>query len=205
VTLTGWTGTLTNEVRPAEGGTMALEVEIKFRATDRTAVAEKLASLGATTIGQEHHCDCYFAPPHRDFAKTDEALRIRRTDALGWITYKGPKLDATTKTRREIEAPIDPEAADRLAEILNALSFKAVREVRKTRLISSLAYQGFPVSAAIDEVQGLDGVFVELEIHAEDDELDDARRAVLALGEEMGLHDAERRSYLEMILAAGAK
>lgn len=183
---------------------MALEVELKFRADDRAKLLDKLAAIGAAFIGEEHHRDSYFAPPHRDFAKTDEALRIRRTDAVGWITYKGPKIDATTKTRREIEAALDPQSAENLADILQELSFRPVLEVVKTRRVFTTAYQGFPVSISLDEVEGLEGSFVELEIHAEHAELDDARIAVLALADEMGLKDSERRSYLELLLASGA-
>src|SRR5688572_17859055 len=158
---------------------MALEVEVKYRAPDRARLLEKLASIGASFVGEERHRDTYFAPPHRDFARTDEALRIRRTDAVGWITYKGPKIDAATKTRREVEAPLEPASADSLAEILKELSFKPVLEVAKTRSVYTTAFRGFPVSIALDQVQGLDDRFVELEIHAEDAELDDARSALL--------------------------
>ena len=184
---------------------MALEVELKYRVADRTAILEKLTVLGASFVGEERHRDTYFAPPHRDFAKTDEALRIRRTDAVGWITYKGPKIDAATKTRREVEAPLEPASADSLAEILKELSFKPVLEVAKTRSVYTTAFRGFPVSIALDQVRGLDDHFVELEIHAEDAELDDARSALLALAEEMHLKDSERRSYLELLLATGAR
>ena len=44
--------------------------------------------------------------PCRDFAQTDEALRIRTVGDTSFVTYKGPKLDATTKTRRELELPL---------------------------------------------------------------------------------------------------
>jgi len=43
--------------------------------------------------------------------RRDEALRIRVVGDKSFVTYKGPKLDKTTKTRREIELPLDP--ADR--------------------------------------------------------------------------------------------
>jgi adenylate cyclase class 2 len=173
---------------------MALEVEVKYRAPDRARLLERLASIGAAFVGEERHRDCYFAPPHRDFAKTDEALRIRRTEAVGWITYKGPKLDGVTKTRKEIEAALDPKSADYLGEILKELSFKPVREVVKTRQVYTLAYQGFPVSIALDSVEGLEGAFAELEIHAEDEDFDDARSAILSLAGAMELKDSERRS-----------
>jgi adenylate cyclase, class 2 len=184
---------------------MALEVEVKYRTADRKPLIDKLVALGVSFVGEERHRDTYFAPPHRDFAKTDEALRIRRTEAVGWITYKGPKIDAATKTRREVEAPLEPASAEALAEILKELSFTPVREVVKTRSVYATAYRGFPVTIAFDEVQGLEGGFVELEIHAEEEELPDATGALLSLAKEMHLENPERRSYLELLLASGAE
>jgi adenylate cyclase class 2 len=183
---------------------MALEVEVKYRVNDRALLLEKLAAPGTTFIGEEHHRDCYFAPPDRDFAKTDEALRIRRTDAVGWITYKGPKIDAATKTRREIEAALEPKEADRLSQILIELSFKPVLEVEKTRLVYSTAYLGFPIVVSVDSIKGLKDTYIELEMHAEEDDFADAKRAVLALADMLELKDSERKSYLELVLASGA-
>ena len=184
---------------------MALEVEVKYRMADRKPLIDKLVAMGVSFVGEERHRDTYFAPPHRDFAETDEALRIRRTDAVGWITYKGPKIDAATKTRREVEAPLELASAESLMDILKELSFTPVREVVKTRAVYATAYCGFPVTIALDVVQGLEGGFVELEIHAEEKELAEAREALLTLGKDMGLEDAERRSYLELLLASGAE
>jgi adenylate cyclase class 2 len=184
---------------------MALEVELKFRVGDRESVLQKLTALGVRFVGEERHRDTYFAPPHRDFSQTDEALRIRRTNAVGWITYKGPKIDAATKTRREVEAHLEPVSADSLAEILQELSFKPVLEVAKTRQVYTTAFRGFPVSISLDRVQGLDGDFVELEIHAEETEFDDARSALLALADDLKLEQGERRSYLELLLEMGAR
>ena len=83
-------------------------------------------------IGQS---DRYFAHPSRDFARTDEALRIRTVGASSFVTYKGPKIDVTTKTRRELELPLDPGDADgsQFAELLTALGFTPVAVVRKQR------------------------------------------------------------------------
>jgi adenylate cyclase class IV len=43
---------------------------------------------------------------------------------------------------------------------------------------------------------------VELEASAGDDDLDDARAAIGALAEHLGLGQTERRSYLELLLEA---
>ncbi len=94
---------------------MQYEVEQKFPVADLAAVEADLAALGAKIAAAEEEVDLYFAHPARDFAATDEALRLRRKGPRGYITYKGPKIDAVTKTRREIELPL-VEAAGGPAE-----------------------------------------------------------------------------------------
>ena len=66
--------------------------------------------------------DCYYAHPVRDFAASDEALRLRQVGENNYITYKGPKLDTTTKTRREIEIslPDGLQSAAEAAELVEA-------------------------------------------------------------------------------------
>ena len=145
--------------------------------------------------------DVYFAHPARDFAKSDEALRIRRKGSLNFITYKGPKIDAATKTRREIELPLSPggQAAQAWTDLIEALGFKPVGEVRKSRRKARVDWQGRSVEISLDEVAGL-GVYVELELIAEADGLDAARSNILSLAEALGLQGSERRSYLELLL-----
>ncbi len=145
--------------------------------------------------------DLYFAHPARDFAQTDEALRIRRVGQHNFVTYKGPKIDQTTKTRREIE--LDLPAGDRGAadfqSLFEQLGFRTVAEVRKHRRTWLLDWQGHAVEAALDEVDRV-GTFVELEITADEGGLDAARAALAALAAELQLTSGERRSYLELLL-----
>jgi adenylate cyclase class 2 len=180
---------------------MGLEVELKYRADDAAAVRHKIEALGGRPVGIEHHEDGYFNAPHRDFRTTDEALRVRTTDALAWITYKGPKLDPLSKTRMEIEAPIDLKAAGAVREIFASLGFQAVRTVKKTRTLYFLSWQEWPTTLSVDEVEGLP-THVELEIHAPTERMTAARDALLELAERLDLKNAERRSYLEMLLGA---
>ncbi len=184
---------------------MHWEVERKFRVADVGDIERRLARLGATIEPPIEQCDQYFAHPARDFAQTDEALRIRRVGQQNFITYKGPKIDATTKTRRELELPLAPgaAAAHDFAELLAALGFRAVLEVRKSRRTANALWQRYHVEAALDEVAGL-GQFVELELQADSDGVDAAREALASLAASLGLTADERRSYLELLLAAGA-
>ena len=66
----------------------------------------------------------------RDFAQTDEALRIRQVSGANQITYKGPKIDEATKTRREIEIPLAPgtDLVTKYQELLEAIGFRWAAE-----------------------------------------------------------------------------
>lgn len=179
-----------------------LEVELKFHLRDETAVRAELARFEIDWHAPEQQVDCYFNHPARDFAQTDEAVRLRRMGDENVITYKGPKLDAATKTRREIELPISPgeDGLKKFGELLEVLSFRRVAEVRKTRTKGKFTWQGWSVEVALDQVENV-GSFVELEIQSEESELPKAREAILALAQQLSLTQQERRGYLEMLLA----
>ena len=180
---------------------MPYEVEMKFPAADLAGLESRLAGLGATIAAAQSEVEVYFAHPARDFAKSDEALRIRRKGSANFITYKGPKIDAATKTRREIELPLSPggQAAQAWTDLIEALGFTPVGEVRKSRRKARVEWQGRSVEVSLDEVDRL-GSYVELELIAEADNLDAARSHILSLAEALGLKNSERRSYLELLL-----
>jgi len=184
---------------------MTYEVEMKFPVADVTALEAKLAELGAAETEARHQHDQYYQHPARDFAKTDEAFRIRQEDDTFCLTYKGPKLDATTKTRQEIEVPLtdSPAAAADLDRMLASLGFQQALMVEKHRRRFVLHWQGRKVEAMIDEVTHL-GTFVELEIVTDAAGLDAARELILSLAEHCQLGETERRSYLELLLEHGA-
>lgn len=182
---------------------MAIEVECKFRVANHGGLQRQLADLDAAIGAPELQVDTYFAHPARDFAVTDEALRIRRVGDKSYITYKGPKLDARTKTRREIELPLASEAAGAsdFAALLAALGFRVVREVRKQRRSAKIDWQNQQVEIALDHVAGL-GNFVELELLVEDSAVPAAQASLAALAQRLQLTNVERRSYLELLLLA---
>jgi adenylate cyclase class 2 len=243
------------------------EVEQKYPVADIKPLEARLMGMGATWHGSVEQVDRYFNHPSRDFAATDEALRLRSTGDGMAITWKGPRLAASAKTRREIELPlieaavpaaagveaavpaaagveaavlaaagveaVVPAAAgveaavlatagveaavgestrdeassrsrvalDRWTELLEALGFRRVREVVKRRRSATVAWDGAEIEVALDHVTGL-GDFVELEVLAEADGLAAASRRVESLARQLGCTNPERRSYLEMLLAA---
>ncbi|MES1213696.1 MAG: class IV adenylate cyclase [Singulisphaera sp.] len=182
---------------------MSYEVEQKFPLTDIAAFERQLAELGLHLETSVVQVDRYFNHPARDFAKTDEALRIRSVGDHNCVTYKGPKIDATTKTRREIELAIPPGAhgAREFAEMLTLLGFREVATVRKQRRTVHLAWEGRHAEIAVDDVDQV-GQYAEIELSAEEAELVAAREALAGLAARLGLAGSERRSYLELLLEA---
>ncbi len=182
-----------------------LEVEIKFRNVDRTAVIARLLNWGAVLTQDRTDADLYFQAPDRDLKATGEAFRMRRIGPKNYLTYKGPKLDSETKTRPEIEVPLgdgDAVAAD-TEKLLAALGYTPVITVRKKRRVYSFARAGFDFEACFDNVDGV-GEFVELEILADEAHYQEAKAALLAAAAELGLTDQEKRSYLGLVIAARA-
>lgn len=180
---------------------MHLEVEQKFPLTNLLQLVEKLAELGATLAPPVEQADLYFNHPAKNFKDSDEALRIRRVGGANWVTYKGPKLDAETKTRRELEVSLGEgeEAFRQFSELLVTLGFVRVFDVRKRRATADLVWQDQRVQIAVDDVLGL-GQFVELEISAEQETLSQAKAALASLAEFLDLRDSERRGYLDLLL-----
>ena len=192
------------------------EVELKLRA-DHERVRERLGPLDAERIGTVEQVDTYYEAPHRSFADTDEALRIReeridddiheeridddiheeRTadDATYRLTYKGPKVDAASKTREEHETDVvDPDAMD---ATLRALGFAPAATVRKTRERYHL--DGYTIT--LDSVEGL-GEFVEVEREAAGSDVESVRDGAHELLDRLGLDPDEqlRTSYLGLLL-----
>ena len=179
------------------------EVEIKIPASvDR--VRERLADAGASRRGHRRQRDVYYDAPHRAFAETDEAFRIRHetddtgesNDASTRLTYKGPRLDEASKTRVEHETAV--AEADELSASLECLGFEPAATVEKHR--EYWALDGFTVT--LDIVTDV-GEFVEIE-RAVDEEaaIDETREAAVETLATLGLDvdDQVTTSYLGLLL-----
>jgi adenylate cyclase, class 2 len=182
-----------------------LEIEQKYAHADFAVLERRLAEWGAAPGGVEEEADHYFNAPDRDFAKTDEAFRLRRVGPSNYLTYKGPKQRADVKVRTELEVAIQPgdEAAADMTRLLTHLGYRFVAVVKKRRRSASLERDGFSFTVTLDDVEGL-GRFAEVEVLAPDDRRAEAERAVAKLAAELGLSEVERRSYLGLVLAKQA-
>lgn len=178
-----------------------LEVEVKFAVADFDLIRNKLREWNAPLEPPRRDEDRYFNAPDRDFAATDEALRIRSIGESNVVTYKGPKIDRETKSRTEIEVGLaaGAEAAADFGRVLLQLRYRPVAVVRKSRQIARYRRDGFDVQVSLDDVDGV-GRFAEVEAMADESRWADAKKVVLAAAGELGMTTSERRSYLQMLL-----
>ena len=167
------------------------EIELKAYCDNPDKIINNILSADGIFINTENHEDLYFNHPGKDFAVTDEALRLRKIDDKSVITYKGPKLAGFVKTRIEEETGIDDFG--KVREILLHLEFKEVLVVNKKRDV----YKLNDITICIDYVNGL-GVFIELEIMSGN--RDWAEKELLLIAEKLGLTIFEKKSYLELLL-----
>lgn len=175
-----------------------IEIEIKAKIENKIELMEKIKKLGGKYSHTEKQHDIYFNAPDKDYAETDEALRIReipKEDTFERIlTYKGPKIDSKSKTRKEIEVTIDN--TDHMAEILINLGFKPSAIVDKTRRI--FLYEDYTIT--IDNLKEL-GDYTEIEyVTTEDSDIEEIRNNIMDLFEKLDITTGfERTSYLELL------
>lgn len=180
-----------------------LEIESKFAIGSFDDIARTLERWGAIRAAAHVESDHYYNAPDRDFRQTDEALRLRRVGAENRLTYKGPKQPGPTKTRTEIEVPLQEgnAAAGDCLRLLESLNYRPTAIVEKTRTAYTLTRDGFEMQVCLDEVKTL-GRFVEVEIVTPPERRDAAQAVILAVSEELNLKHPEPRSYLRMVLEA---
>jgi len=158
-----------------------IETEAKLRVPTLTGMQARLEALGFVLAIASQVEMSQLWDRDAELRTQGSALRLRRFAGKAWLTWKGPKIpDALLKIRPELETEIaDAEA---LTGILEALGFRPVMEMVKTRALMRRA----DLVACLDEAPF--GCFLELEgeapaIHA----------AMAALG--IGPEAAELRSY----------
>lgn len=139
-----------------------IEVEIKAKISDGAELEKTLRALGFAQKETSMEQDIYYNGNDRDFRKTDEALRIRTCRKIksaeeeNTLTYKGPKLGKESQTRRELELPFGD--ADTMGQILSALGYSPILEVKKLRKTYGMG----EITACVDCVDSL-GDYLELE------------------------------------------
>ena len=178
-----------------------IEVEIKLPITNRESVKQGLQRLGFEEEHLVQESDIYFNSESYNLRQKDMALRIRSCKNLttgesqAILTYKGPKMDNISMTRKELETKV--EDAKVCQEILKGIAFTQVYPVCKLRQYYHLEQ----MTACIDQVEQL-GDFLELEIIVEDESvrtkaLEQLEDILIKLGYKM--EDTTCSSYLSML------
>ncbi|MDD1652080.1 MAG: class IV adenylate cyclase [Methanomicrobiales archaeon] len=184
-----------------------LEIEAKIRVGALEPVRVRLRALGAEHLGMRVERDAYYNAPHRDFAETDEALRVRYSEpvpAAGMapapavppvLTYKGPKLGGGGPKSRE-EICVTVAEGDLLEQVLERLGFRRTAIVVKERDL----YRVERFTIALDTVEGL-GTFIEIEAPMGLPRAEAVRR-ITQISETLGVRgESLSLSYLEMLLS----
>ena len=184
------------------------EVEIKFRIENVSELEEKLQQFGGTGFGEPvTEFDSFFQHPCRNFVQTDECLRLRKRlfsdgTSVYSLTYKGPKVDVSTKTRQEIEIPVsEPEHWESL---LTALGFHRAASIHKLRRRQRVTINHRHVDVVLDVLPALpesERNFVEMETMATEEEIDECRNLILGIAGQLGLSHPIRDSYLKLVSA----
>ncbi len=191
-----------------------IEVEIKVKISDPNQVRKRFEENKGVYKISLHHEDTYFNMPKglRDFKQTDEALRLRKSIEFNrdnktmaqkinyFITYKGKKIDKTTKTREEIEVKIN-EIED-MKNLLKLLGFREVFTVIKERELYEFLFKDMKIEALIDYLPILKQHFVEVELMTESyEDIEKSKKILFQFLEKFGIMKEEsiRRSYLELI------
>ena len=182
------------------------EVEIKFRVDDVTELERQLERFGSVRFGgQVTESDSFFQHPCRNFVQTDECLRLRnRAFSEGtseyFLTYKGPKIDTSTKTRQEIEIPVtEPE---RWENLLVALGFCKSASIQKFRRRMGLTIKNRHIEIVLDTLPALpesSRLFLEMETLATEEEVEECRLLILDIADQLGLSEPIRDSYLKLV------
>src|SRR5512139_931881 len=157
-----------------------LEIELKVRIPSLDPVRENLRRRHARFLGRVHEHDIYYNAPHRDFAFTDEAVRVRFTGDRAVVTYKGPKIRTyDLKAREELNFAV--ESGEIFGTMLLRLGFTKTAEVDKERETYALG----DAMVSLDTVEGL-GTFAEIEVRTEN-EADNPTARIAKTAEEIGI------------------
>ena len=172
-----------------------MEVEIKLKIENVDDVMKKLKNF--EFLGERKEEDTYYNYIEnngccRDFARTDEAIRVRKSDGVCILTYKGPRVGkGEFKAREEVE--VEVSSCDAIVKILQKLCLKPVITITKHRRY----WRRGDVTVTLDYVEGL-GWFLEIEVIGE---ISKASELISKIREEIAPDSPEvKETYLEMLL-----
>jgi adenylate cyclase class 2 len=168
------------------------ENEIKLRIASLERARELLARAGARLVRARYFEDNLIVDDgSRSLGTRGRLLRLRRTPAGAWLTYKGPReVVSGVKTREEIE--VATEAADALELLLARIGFVPVFRYEKYREVYELG----EAEVVIDDTPI--GCYLEIE-----GALSEVKATAQALS--FGPSDFIAASYAELFVESGGQ
>lgn len=180
---------------------MAIEIELKAWVEDRTAIRERLQMTGRHLGTYDKH-DEYWRPSNLEADALGSGVRLRKTssDPEAIVNFKRKEVRDGMEVNDEREFKVSDAVA--FAELLSRIGLRPWIRKRK----SGEAWDLDGITAELSSIEGL-GMFIELEILAEDDRPDtvvEARRRLLEAIDRLGVDRSriEPRYYTEMLMDA---
>ena len=179
-----------------------VEVELKFPLLNPTALMKRLDKVARKEKSSSLQKDAYYVPLHRNFIAAEpvsEWFRIR-TDANGksHVNYKDyNKKQNGEKTVFCDEFETEISDAVPFEKILERLDFKKICVVEKFR--STWLFKD--VEIALDDVKDL-GWFIELESKGDFESIEDAKKRLYAIANEIGaeLGEQDFKGYPKLLI-----
>ncbi len=135
---------------------MPKEVEVKFRISNRPALAKAMQRAGFKQITRStHEMNVLYDLPGQKLRKRGKLLRLRKYGKQWVLTHKAKAAAGRHKVRVELETRV--ESGERTDGILRALGFAPTFRYEKYRAV----WSGGPGHVVVDETPI--GVFGEIE------------------------------------------
>ncbi|MFB6888181.1 class IV adenylate cyclase [Kitasatospora sp. NPDC056327] len=184
---------------------MAIEAELKAAVRDPEGVLTALEERYGPGIAEVYR-DTYYDAPDGSLMDADRELRIRTVhgpdDTRTVLTYKGARVDEASGSKPEAETRVDDEQAAH--EIVRALGFVPRIAFEKRCRNYGFTQDGRQFLATLVRVPEIDGVFIELETLAPEDDLAPALAAVRSVLTSLGITDEDltTEQYTDAVAAA---
>ncbi|WP_174867405.1 class IV adenylate cyclase [Nocardia arthritidis] len=163
-----------------------IEAEFKAKLTDPGAVRARLEQRARPE--QATYRDTYFDTANHALAQADRELRLRTVitgnETRELLTFKDAAVDAATGSKPEFEVMVGER--EPMARIIAGLGYEPAIELTKRCENFRFVAAGRELLASLVTVPEIDGVFLELETHAAEQDLraalDDLRTVLSELG-----------------------
>jgi len=182
-----------------------IEAELKARLNNPAAV--RAALLVRAVPERAIYRDIYYDTPGEDLGHAGREVRLRtvETDAVRHLlTFKEAAVDEASGSKPEYETVVsEPAAVDHL---VRALGLGTLVELTKECENYRFAEDGRDFLATIVGVPEIEGVFLEVETQAAEDDVGNALAAVRSVLTDLGVADSELTTelYTDAVRAARA-